>query len=97
MFVWDIGPKRTAPAGLPAGQPLYGTLPPPLTNTAPPTTETGPGDDLSLGYGIDPHDTVIRQTPAIRAQIATFMEENGTITDPCGADPCYGAGWTGAP
>jgi len=97
MFVWDIGPKRDTPAGLPATDPIWGTLPPPLTNTAPPTTETGPGDDLSLGYGIDPHDTVIRQTPAIRAQIATFMEENGTITDPCGSDPCYGAGWTGAP
>jgi hypothetical protein len=94
-FMWDTGPKRTTPTGLPAGQPLYGTNPNPLTNTTSPTTQTGPGADLSLGYGIDPHDTVIRQTPEIREQIARFMEADGEIIDPCGAGPCYAAGWTG--
>jgi hypothetical protein len=63
-----------------------GTDPAPITNTAP--------DD---SFGVDPHDTVIRQTPAVRAQIATFLNLNGTITDPCGPDPCYAAGWTGPP
>jgi hypothetical protein len=63
-----------------------GTDPAPITNTAP--------DD---SFGVDPHDTVIRQTPAVRAQIAAFLDLNGTITDPCGADPCYAAGWTGPP
>ena len=63
---------------------LLGTDPPPITNTAP--------DD---SFGVDPHDTVIRQTPIIRAQIAEFLQTDGTITDPCGADPCYAAGWTG--
>lgn len=96
MFVWDIGPKRTSPPGLPFPGVLWGTQPPPLTNTTAPTTSTsGVDPDLSLGYGIDPHDTVIRQTPDTREQIAAFMEENGQIIDPCGADPCYAAGWTG--
>ncbi len=63
-----------------------GTDPSPITNTAP--------DD---SFGVDPHDTVIRQTPEVRAQIATFLDLNGTITDPCGANPCYAAGWTGPP
>ena len=63
-----------------------GTDPAPITNTAP--------DD---SFGVDPHDTVIRQTPEVRAQIASFLDLNGTITDPCGADPCYAAGWTGPP
>ena len=44
---------------------------------------------------------MIRQTPAIRAQIAAFLDEGGKITDPaapdCGPHPCYAAGWTGAP
>ena len=67
----------------------FGTDPPPLTNTAP--------DD---SFGVDPHDTVIRQTPDVRAQIATFLDTNGTITEPgttCTGHPCYAAGWTGAP
>ena len=63
---------------------LLGTDPPPITNTSP--------DD---SFGVDPHDTVIRQTPIIRAQIAQFLQNNGTITDPCGPMPCYAAGWTG--
>ena len=46
-------------------------------------------------FGVDPHDTVIRQTPVIRAQIAEFLKTGGTITDPCGLTPCYAAGWTG--
>jgi hypothetical protein len=61
-----------------------GTDPPPITNTAP-----------NDSYGVDPHDTVIRQTPEVRAQIAQFLKTDGTITDPCGAAPCYAAGWTG--
>ena len=63
-----------------------GTDPAPITNTAP--------DD---SFGVDPHDTVIRQTPEVRAQIASFLDLNGTITDPCGPNPCYAAGWTGPP
>ncbi|MBK8295382.1 MAG: hypothetical protein IPK93_11705 [Solirubrobacterales bacterium] len=94
-FVWDIGPKRMV------GNQMFGTNPNPLTNTTSPTTDitnsVNPGFDSDQGYGIDPHDTVIRQTPEVREQIAKFMEENGVITDPCGVDPCYAAGWTGAP
>jgi hypothetical protein len=63
-----------------------GTDPAPITNTAP--------DD---SFGVDPHDTVIRQTPEVRAQIASFIDLNGTITDPCGPHPCYAAGWAGPP
>ncbi len=65
----------------------YGTDPPPITNTAP--------DD---SFGVDPHDTVIRQTPETRDQIATFLQrpvDGGKIIDPCGPHPCYAAGWTG--
>ena len=65
---------------------ILGTDPPPITNTAP-----------NDGYGVDPHDTVIRSSPLIRAQIADFIKAGGTITDPCGATPCYAAGWMGAP
>ncbi len=82
MFVWDIGPKR---GSWPARE--YGTDPAPTTNTAP--------DD---SYGVDPHDTVIRQTPETRDQIATFLQrpvDGGKIIDPCGPHPCYAAGWTG--
>ncbi len=63
---------------------LLGTDPPPITNTPP-----------NDSYGVDPHDTVIRQTPATRAQIAAFIQEDGKIIDPCGSAPCYAAGWTG--
>ncbi len=63
-----------------------GTDPAPITNTAP-----------NDSFGVDPHDTVIRQTPEVRAQIASFLDPNGTITDPCGPNPCYAAGWTGPP
>jgi hypothetical protein len=80
FFVWDIGPKRTE------GGTVFGTDPPPVTNTAP-----------NDSFGVDPHDTVIRSSPLIRAQIATFIKAGGTITDPCGATPCYAAGWMGAP
>ena len=67
----------------------YGTDPPPLTNTSP-----------NDSFGVDPHDTVIRQTPDVRAQIAAFLDTNGSITEPgssCTGHPCYAAGWTGAP
>jgi hypothetical protein len=83
-FVWDIGPKR--PSGNPPPNQFLGTDPPPITNTAP--------DD---SFGVDPHDTVIRSSPLIRAQIATFIKPGGTVTDPCGATPCYAAGWMGFP
>jgi hypothetical protein len=66
------------------GMTEFGTDPPPITNTAP--------DD---SFGVDPHDTVIRQTPEVREQIANFLKLNGKITNPCGAKPCYAAGWTG--
>jgi hypothetical protein len=79
-LVWDIGPKRDAPG---PGD-VLGTDPPPITNTSPNDT-----------FGVDPHDTVIRSSPAIRAQIATFIKAGGTITNPCGLEPCYAAGWTG--
>jgi len=90
-YIWDIGPKRDNPA-TPDPSDVLGTDPPPITNTPP------PGD----AAGIDPHDTVIRQTPAVRAQIAAFLDSpGGKIIDPpapdCGPHPCYAAGWTGAP
>jgi hypothetical protein len=84
MFVWDIGPKRAS--GSPPPDDVLGTDPPPITNTAP--------DD---SFGIDPHDTVIRSSPLIREQIADFIQPGGTIGDPCGATPCYAAGWMGFP
>jgi len=80
MFVWDIGPKRDV------GGTIFGTDPPPITNTAP--------DD---SFGVDPHDTVIEESPLIRAQIAEFIKPGGTITDPCDSHPCYAADWMGAP
>ncbi|MEZ5155024.1 MAG: hypothetical protein R2718_02830 [Solirubrobacterales bacterium] len=83
FFIWDIGPKRPNLA-TPEPDDVLGTDPPPLTNTAP-----------NDSFGLDPHDRVIRNTPAIRAQIANFIDVGGTITDPCGADPCYEANWDG--
>ena len=65
---------------------IFGTDPPPITNTAP-----------NDSFGVDPHDTVIEESPLIRAQIANFIKEGGTITDPCDSHPCYAAGWMGAP
>ena len=81
MFIWDIGPRREDP--LNPGQ-ILGTRPAPLTNTAP-----------NDSFGVDPHDTVIDTSPLARAQIASFIQEDGKIIDPCGANPCYAAGWTG--
>ncbi len=80
FFVWDIGPKRDE-----AGT-IFGTDPPPITNTAP-----------NDSFGVDPHDTVIEESPLIRAQIANFLMPNGEVTDPCGPTPCYAAGWMGMP
>ena len=65
---------------------VLGTDPPPNGNTAP--------DD---SYGVDPHDTVIEYSPLIRHQIAEFIKPGGAITDPCGANPCYAAGYNGSP
>ena len=89
FFVWDIGPQREE------GGVLYGTDPAPLTNTSPTTGES----DTPLGEtsGIDPHDTVIRSSPLIRAQIADFIKTDGVVTNPCGDNPCYAAGWKGFP
>ena len=64
----------------------YGTDPPPITNTSP-----------NDSFGVDPHDTVIRETPAVRAQIAGFLKVDGKITNPCGPMACYAAGWAGPP
>jgi hypothetical protein len=72
------------------GSETYGTDPPPLTNTAP-----------NDSFGVDPHDTVINESPYARAQIANFIDVGGKITNPpdpaCGSHPCYAAGWQGAP
>lgn len=87
FFTWDIGPERIE------GGVLYGTEPAPLTNTAPTTSESS--DGLDAGSGIDPHDTVIRSSAAVRKQIADFLKTDGKITNPCGTAPCYAAGWTG--
>ncbi len=83
FFIWDVGPKRPDPT-TPDPDDILGTDPPPLTNTSP--------DD---SFGLDPHDRVIRNTPAIRRQIAEFLDTGGRITDPCGASPCYEANWDG--
>ncbi len=72
------------------GPGTFGTDPPPLTNTAP-----------NDSFGVDPHDTVIEESPFAREQIANFIDVNGKITNPpepaCGTHPCYAAGWMGAP
>ena len=68
------------------GGTTFGTDPPPITNTAP-----------NDSFGVDPHDTVIDESPLIRAQIANFLKPDGKITDPCGPTPCYAAGWMGMP
>ena len=68
------------------GGTTFGTDPPPITNMAP-----------NDSFGVDPHDTVIDESPLIRAQIANFLKPDGKITDPCGPTPCYAAGWMGMP
>ncbi len=83
FFIWDIGPKRDDPGSVDPAD-ILGTDPPPLSNTSP-----------NDSFGVDPHDTVIRQTPEVRAQIAAFLQVDGEITDPCLATPCYAAGWDG--
>lgn len=85
-FVWDIGPKRDDPMSVDPAD-VLGTDPPPITNTPP------PGD----AAGVDPHDTVVNSSPLARAQIAAFIDTNGKITNPCGSNPCYAAGWNGFP
>ncbi len=78
MFVWDIGPKREE------GGEIFGTDPPPITNTAP-----------NDSFGVDPHDTVIEESPLIRAQIANFIKPGGTITDPVRHAPVLRRGLDG--
>jgi hypothetical protein len=78
-FVWDIGPKRPDGAGG-----VLGTDPAPITNTAP-----------NDSYGVDPHDTVIDTSHAVRHQIAQFIKPHGRIVEVCGDNPCYAAGWHG--
>ena len=87
FFVWDIGPKRQQenPPGSGIMQ-EFGTDPAPLDNTAP-----------NDSFGVDPHDTVIRNSPLIRKQIADFLKTDGKVTDPCGSHPCYAASWKGMP
>jgi hypothetical protein len=85
-FVWDIGPKRPNDA-TPDPNDVLGTDPPPLQNVPP------PGD----AAGVDPHDTVIRSSPLVRKQIADFIAPNGKVTNPCGPNPCYAAGYHGFP
>jgi hypothetical protein len=79
FFVWDIGPKRTDSSGE-----ILGTDPAPITNTAP-----------NDSYGVDPHDTVIDTSPAVRKQIAAFIKPHGRIIPVCNHHPCYAAGWHG--
>jgi len=86
FFIWDTGPKRTTPTGNPPGDSLWGTDPAPLTNTAP-----------NNSFGQNPHDTVIEESPLARKQIADFLKVNGKVTNPCGLNPCYAAGWMGFP
>jgi hypothetical protein len=80
FFVWDIGPKR--PDGMGG---FLGTASAPITNTAP--------DD---SFGVDPHDTVIDTSHAVRHQIGQFIKPHGRILPVCGHHPCYAAGWHGS-
>jgi len=86
FFVWDTGPKRTSPTGNPISNSVWGTDPAPLANIGPNGT-----------FGQDPHDAVVEQSPLARKQIADFINTNGKVTNPCGANPCYAAGWNGFP
>lgn len=86
FFVWDTGPKRTSPPGNPAGRSVWGTDPAPLANLAP-----------NSSFGQNPHDTVVQESNLARKLIADFISTNGKVTNPCGADPCYAAGWNGFP
>jgi hypothetical protein len=86
FFVWDTGPKRTDPPGHPANKTVWGTDPAPLANIAP-----------NSSFGQNPHDTVVEESNLARKQIADFIKTNGKVTNPCGANPCYAAGWNGFP
>jgi hypothetical protein len=86
FFVWDTGPKRTDPPGNPPGNGIWGTDPAPLGNIAP-----------NSSFGQNPHDTVVEESSLARKQIADFINTNGKVTNPCGANPCYAAGWNGFP
>jgi hypothetical protein len=86
FIVWDTGPKRTSPPGNPINKTVWGTDPAPLGNTAP-----------NSSFGQNPHDTVVEESNLARKQIADFINTNGKVTNPCGANPCYAAGWNGFP
>jgi hypothetical protein len=79
MFVWDTGPKRNL-----SPTRMAGTMPPPVTNTAP-----GPE------FGLDPHTEILVTSAPLRAQIGEFLRPGGTVIDPCGDGPCYAGRWTG--
>ncbi|MEX0620457.1 MAG: hypothetical protein WD181_02655 [Solirubrobacterales bacterium] len=91
FFIWDTGPKRSDPPGTPIGNtvngfPTWGTNPAPLANIPP-----------SRSFGQNPHDTVVQESNLARKLIADFINTNGKVTNPCGAGPCYAAGWNGFP
>lgn len=81
VVMTDIGPARAG--GL-------GTLPAPLTNTAP------SDDPDSNGFGgVDPHGYGGQEQVAAD-QIAQFLDIGGQVVDTCGAGPCHAGGWTGS-
>ena len=45
--------------------------------------------------GVDPHGPDASEQVSARNQISEFLKPNGKVVDPCGAAPCYAAGWTG--
>jgi hypothetical protein len=59
--------------------------------TPPPPFENVPNE-----LGEDPHGAP-RGAPAAVQMTATMLQPNGYIDNVCGAQPCYGGGWTGLP
>ena len=74
------------PPGNPTNRLVWGTDPAPLSNTPP-----------NSSFGQNPHDTVVQESNLARKQIADFINTNGKVTNPCGTNPCYAAGWNGFP
>jgi hypothetical protein len=58
-------------------------------------TDIAPEGNVPPTGGQDPHDYVIRNSPAIRQQIADYLRPGGTIVDVCGGRPCRTPDWTG--
>ncbi|TML07542.1 MAG: hypothetical protein E6G41_04325 [Actinobacteria bacterium] len=58
-------------------------------------TNIAPEGNVPPAGGQDPHDYVIRNSPAIRRQIAEYMRPGGQIIDVCDAKPCRTPDWTG--